>query len=100
MLKDFATWLCMAAALVSPSSARSDWIYRELKREKSEKLSEGNTDFTQVPQYFRFNSHLSLSLNFDEHLEPELYQSMVQGVEDIKNSMYEDEYFSHIFKRI
>ena len=51
---------CFAAALLftcQSANAKMDWIYQELKREKpkDERVPEGNTDFTQVPQYYRFN---------------------------------------------
>ena len=57
------------------------------------------TDFTQIPQYYRFNQHQSLSLTFDEHLSTELFDKM-QDLESVRNELYDDDYFSHIFKRV
>ena len=57
--------------------AKMDWIYKELRAErapgtKTKKPEEPN----QVPQYFRFNQHLSLTVDFNEHLEPKLYENL------------------------
>ena len=102
-LKQFSTCLLLMVTsdIFTPSSAKMDWIYKELKRERpdDDKINQAVTDFTQIPQYYRFNQHFSLSLNFDEHLSKDLFEKM-QEMEEVKDSIYEDDYFSHIFKRI
>ena len=58
--------------------AKMDWIYKELKRERADDnlVQQAVTDFTQIPQYYRFNQHMSLSVNFDEHLSASLFDKM------------------------
>ena len=59
------------------SDAKMDWIYKELRRERqSKEKKEQVNDFNQVPQYFRFNQHLSLTVDFDEHLDKQLYEDL------------------------
>lgn len=47
--------------------AKMSWIYKELQRERKDSgqnsLLSAMDDF-QVPQYYRFNQHYTLALNF------------------------------------
>ena len=59
------------------SDAKMDWIYKEIRKEKKNKEKK-QTDIepNQVPQYFRFNQHLSLTVDFNEHLSSDLYDNL------------------------
>ena len=57
--------------------AEMNWIYKELRREKTGKeKKEQSGERKQVPQYFRFNQHLSLTVDFNEHLSPDMYEDL------------------------
>ena len=68
-----STWLAAGALALACFSdvfrAKLVWIGQELRREKpNQPKRPQHTDFDQVPQYYRFNQHKSLQIEFNEHL--------------------------------
>ena len=54
--------------------AKLVWIGQELRREKPGQVKRPQqTDFDQVPQYYRFNQHKSLQIEFNEQLSEAAY---------------------------
>lgn len=56
-----------------------------------------------MPQYYRFNQHLNMMINFDEHLDPAYrkgYNAAGSTSQNLEEAMLEDSNFSHVFKRV
>ena len=80
--------------------AEMNWIYKELRKEKVGKEKKEQTgDRKQIPQYFRFNQHLSLTVDFNEHLSPDLYEDLKKQ-QQLLSTRYQDPYFGHIFEEV
>ena len=101
-MKKSTCYLLMALATLGwlGGVAKMDWIYKELRSEKEGLVTTGKlSNQLEVPQYYRFNQHYTLTLNFDEHIEQSLRDKMYE-MKDIGSELMNDDYFSHIFKKV